>query len=162
VYSASTGYYDATADPIQNHEVPPGGEVRLPYYAGNRGMMPVVNIEAALFADGSTFGNKNMVQTIFERRNYTLVTLNKSIAELKQAAKDNLTREQLIQQMQAEINQDRIAAGNNDLATCILTVRNQVFLDLMNARNSDGTMMALDKFLPMEIEALTKRRDALK
>jgi hypothetical protein len=162
VYSASTGSYDSAIDPLQNHPVPPGEEVKLPYYAGNRGMVPVVNIEAALFADGTTFGHKNMVQTIFERRNYALVTLNKSIAELKQAGKQPLSREQLAGQMQSAMNQERMAAGNNDLAACILTIRNQVFLDLMNARDpASGAPLPLDKFLPAEIETLTHRREAL-
>lgn len=161
VYSAATGYYDAAADPMQNHPIPPGEEVKLPYYAGNRGMIPVVNIEAALFADGTTFGQKSMVQNIYERRNFTLVTLNKSIAELKQAARDHMTREQLVAQMQSEMNQERMAAGNNDLATCILTVRNQVFMEFLNARNPDGTPMTLDKFLPAEIEVLNHRKEAL-
>jgi hypothetical protein len=163
VYSASTGYYDAAIDPRQNHPVAPGEDVRLPYYAGNRGMIPVINVAGGLFADGFTFGQRDMVQTIMDRRNYALVTINRSIAELKQAVKDGSTRDQLISTMQLAMNEDRsgIGAGNNDMANLILTLRNQVFVDVMNARNPDGTPMAIDKFLPMEIENLTHRKEAL-
>lgn len=156
VYGASTGYYDSAIDPQQNPPVPPNGETKIPYYAGQRGLKPQANIEAALFADGSTFGHKTVVQTIFERRNFALVTLNKAIAELKAAARDNTSRNQLISQMQQTMAEERTAAGNNDLASCILTIRNQVFIDLMNARDP------MEKFIPAEVEALSKRKDALK
>ncbi|HEV2447269.1 MAG TPA: hypothetical protein VGS58_15155 [Candidatus Sulfopaludibacter sp.] len=162
VYSASNGNYDSAIDPQQSQPVPPGGEVKIPYYAGNRGMIPVANIEAALFADGTTFGHKDMVQTLFERRNYALVTINKMVAELKQAARNSLTRDQLIAQMQTAMNDERAAAGNNDLALLILTMRNQVFADLLNARDpSNGAFLSMDKFLPAEIESLTRRKEAL-
>lgn len=162
IYSASTGYYDSAVEPLSQKPIPPGEDVKVPYYAGNRGMVPVINIEAALFADGLTFGHKNMVQNIFERRNFTLVTLNKSIAELKQAAKQGTTRDQLIAQMQQSMGMERTAASNNDLATSILTVRNQVFMDLMNARNpATGALIPLDQFIPVEIENLTRRKEAL-
>lgn len=162
VYNASTGYYDSAIDPVQNRAIPPGEEVKLPSYAGGRGMIPVVNLAGALFADGTTFGHKDMLQAIFDRRNYALVTLNKSIGELKQAAKQPITREQLMAQMQGVMNQERGAAGNNDLATVILTIRNQVFMDFMNARDpATGAPLAIDKFLPAEIEVLTHRREGL-
>jgi hypothetical protein len=161
VYSATTGYYDSAIDPVQQHAIPPGEEVKLPYYAGNRGMVPVINVAGVLFADGFTQGHKDMVQTISERRNYALVTLNRSIADLKQAVKENATRDQLIGRMQGAMNQDRMGSGNNDMANIILTIRNQVFMDMVNARNPDGTPMPIEKFLPVEIENLTHRREAL-
>jgi hypothetical protein len=158
IYSASTGFYDSAIDPA-NKPIAPGDDAKVPYYAGSRGMVPVANIEAALFADGTTFGHKDMVQTIFERRNFTLVTLNKIINELKQAAKHGLARNDLIAQMQTSMGEERAAAGNNgnnDLATCIMTVRNQVFMDVMVSRQQP-----MDQFLPAEIEKLTARREAL-
>ncbi len=162
IYSASTGSYDSAIEPVSQKPIAPGDEVKIPYYGGSRGMAPVVNIEAALFADGVTFGHKDMVQTILDRRNFALVTLNKSIAELKQAAKQNMSRDDLVRQMQIEMNQGRAAAGNNDLATCILTIRSQVFTDLLNARDpSTGALRPLAEFIPAEIETLGRRRDAL-
>ena len=162
IYSATTGSYDSAIDPVTNPAIPPGGETKIPYYAGSRGMAPVVNIEAALFADGLTFGHKDMVKTIADRRNFAYVTLNKSINELKQAAKLGTTREQLIAELQAAMNRERVMAGNNDLAACILTIRNQVFMDVLNARNpADGSFLPLDQFFPAEIEKLSRRREAL-
>ena len=162
VYNASNGYYDSAVDPRQQRPIPPNGSVNVPYYGGQRGLTPVINIEAALFADGTTFGQRNMVQTLMERRNFALVTINKSIGELKQAARDNLTREQLIARMQQAMAEERGAIANNDMAMCILTVRNQVLVDLLNARNPDGTPMPIDKAIAAEIETLTKRKEALK
>ena len=163
VYSAATGYYDSAIDPRQNSPVAPGQEMRMPYYAGNRGMIPVINVAAALFADGFTFGQHDMVQTIADRRNYALVTLNRCISELKQAARNNLTREQLISSMQNSMNQERtgIGPGNNDMVNLILGMRNQVFVDVLNARNPDGTVMSIEKFIPAEIENLSHRKEAL-
>lgn len=155
VLSASNGFYDSLIEPA-NKPIPPGEEIRIPYYAGNRGMVPVVGIEAALFADGVTSGNRNMVQVIFERRHYAAVTLNKIIGELKQALKQGALRDQLIAQMQVAMNDSRVAADNNDLANLILTLRNQVAVDLMNSRNQ-----AMESFLPGEIEVLSRRREAL-
>ncbi len=161
VYSATTGYYDSAIEPLQQHAIPPGEEIKLPYYAGNRGMVPVINVAGVLFADGFTQGHKDMVQTISERRNYALVTLNRSIADLKQAVKENATRDQLIGRMQGAMNQDRMGSASNDMANIILTIRNQVFMDMVNARNPDGSPMPIEKFLPAEIENLTHRREAL-
>src|SRR5437764_15056236 len=73
VLSASNGFYDSLIDPA-NKPVAPGEEIRIPYYAGNRGMIPVISIQAALFADGLTFGNRNMVQVIFEPRHFPALT----------------------------------------------------------------------------------------
>jgi hypothetical protein len=161
VLSASNGFYDSLIDPA-NKPVAPGEEIRIPYYAGNRGMIPVISIQAALFADGMTFGNRNMVQVIFERRHYAAVTLNKLAGELKQASKLGTTREQLAIQMQTALNDERNAAGNTDLANLILNLRNQVFVDLLNARNpNDGSQQSMDSFLPAEIESLTRRRETL-
>lgn len=162
IFSASTGSYDSAIDPAANKAVPPGEDTKIPYYAGSRGMKPVVNIEAALFADGTTYGHKNMVQTILERRNFAYVTLNKTINELKQAAKLGTSRDQLISQMQSTMNQERSAAGNNELAASILTIRNQVFMDLLKARDPDtGALVPIEKFLPAEIESLNRRRELL-
>ena len=64
--------------------------------------------------------------------------------------------------MQTALNEERNAAGNTDLANLILNLRNQVFVDLLNARNpSDGSQQSMDAFLPAEIESLTRRREAL-
>lgn len=168
VYGATTVSYDSAIEPEQNPPVPAGGETRIPYYSGQRGLKPQANIEGALFADGTTFGHHDMVQSIFERRNYALVTLNRVIAELKQAAKDSLTRQQLAQQMQQAMMEERSTPNNvgyngtNDLVNTILTIRNQVLMDLMNARDpATGAPLAMDKFLPAEIDALTHRKEAL-
>lgn len=162
IYSASTGSYDSAIDPAANRAVPPGEDTQIPYYAGSRGLKPVVNIEAALFADGTTYGHKNMVQTILDRRNFAFVTLNKTINELKLAAKLGTSRDQLISQMQSAMNQERTAAGNNELAASILAIRNQVFIDLLKARDpATGVLIPLEQFLPTEIAALTHRRELL-
>ena len=168
VYGANTVSYDSAIDPVQDPPVPAGGETRIPYYAGQRGLTPQANIEGALFADGTTFGHHDMVQSILERRNYALVTINRVIAELKQAAKDSLTRQQLAQQMQQAMMEERSTPNNvgyngtNDLVNTILTIRNQVFMDLMNTRDpATGAPLAMTKFLPQEIESLTHRKEAL-
>lgn len=168
VYGANTVSYDSAIDPVQNPPVPAGGETRIPYYSGQRGLRPQANIEGALFADGTTFGHQDMVQSIFARRNYALVTVNRVIAELKQAARDSLTRQQLGRQMQQSMMEERDTPdnvgynGSNDLVNTILAIRNQVLTDLMNARDpATGAPLAMEKWLPAEIDALTHRKEAL-
>lgn len=168
VYGANTVTYDSAIDPAQDPPVPAGGETRIPYYSGQRGLTPQANIEGALFADGTTFGHHDMVQSIFERRNYAFVTVSRVIAELKQAARDSLTRQQLAQQMQQAMMDERSTPNNvgyngaNDLVNTILAIRNEVLMDLMNARDpATGAPLAMDKFLPAEIETLVHRKEAL-
>jgi hypothetical protein len=168
VYGANTVSYDSAIDPAQNPPVPARGETRIPYYSGQSGLKPQANIEGALFADGTTFGQHDMIDSIFERRNYAMVTVNRAIAELKQAAKDSLTRQQLAQQMQQAMMEERSTPdhvgynGTNALVNTILTIRNQVLMDLMNARDpATGAPLAMEKWLPAEIEALSHRKEAL-
>ena len=93
VLYAATGYYDSATDPQTQPPIKPGQEVRVPHRIPFSGATPMVGAEAGLFADGGSFGEPNVVRSIFERRNYTLVSLNKSIADLKEAAKDGLSRQ---------------------------------------------------------------------
>lgn len=168
VHGANTVSYDSAIDPAQDPPIPAGGETRIPYYAGQRGLRPQANVEAALFADGTTFGHHEMVQSILDRRNYAMVTLNRVIGELKQAARDSLARQQLARQMQQAMMEERNTPdnvgynGSNDLVNTILTIRSQILMDLMNARDpATGAPLAMEKWLPAEIDALTHRKEAL-
>jgi hypothetical protein len=163
VVYAANGYYDSAIDPQTQPAIKPGQEVRIPYRIPFSNAIPVIGIDSVLFADGSSYGERTPVQIILDRRNYTLVSLNKSIADLKQAAKDGLSRQELINKFQMSIAMDASNAGDAELANCIQLVRSQVVANLIrNGRLSDGTPIPIAESIQSEIDALNARRETLR
>ncbi len=161
-YGASVGYYDALTDPQIARPVPPGQDVVLPYRIGGGGMIAKVTVAASVFADGSSYGEKATVQKILARRNYMLVSLNKSIGDLTQAGKDGLTREQIVAQFQTSLNQEMGAGLDPDLNQCIQTVRGLVLGTLRTARAPDGSVAPTETIVQSLIDTLKTRRELLK
>jgi hypothetical protein len=160
-YGASMGYYDSLTDPQIAHPVAPGEDVILPYRIGGNGMYAKVAVAASVFADGSSYGEKATVQKILDRRNYMLVSLNKSIGELTEASKDKLTREQIAAQFQMALSQEMSAGMDQELTSCIQTVRSLVLGTLRSARGPDGTAAPTEALLQSLIETLKARRELL-
>lgn len=163
VVYAANGYYDSAIEPQTQPAIKPGQEVRIPYRIPFTNAAPVIGINSVLFADGSSYGERTPVQIILDRRNYTLVSLNKSIADLKQAAKDGLSRQELINKFQMSIAMDASSAGDAELANCIQLVRSQVVANLIrNGRLPDGTPVPMSESIQSEVDALTARRETLR
>jgi hypothetical protein len=163
VLFADTGYYDSAIDPQSQPPIKPGQEVRIPYRIPFAGARPVVGAEAGLFADGGSFGEPEVVRSILDRRNYTLVSLNKSIADLKEAAQNGLSRQETINLFMNSLMSEASGAGDSDLAICIRTVRGQVLAALSaDRRRPDGTPIPVPESIQSQIDALAQRRDALR
>jgi hypothetical protein len=161
-YGASMGYYDSLTDPQLAQPVAPGQDVILPFRIGGNGMYAKVAVAASIFADGSSYGEKATVQKILDRRNYMLVSLNKSIAELTQDSKALLPREQIIMKFQMALNQEMGAGLDQDLNSCIQTVRGLVLGTLRSARAADGSAPPTDTIVQSVLEMLKSRRELLK
>lgn len=162
VLYAANGYYDSLIDPLTQQAIKPGQEVRIPYRIPYSDANPVVGVDAVLFADGTTFGERNVVQTLYDRRNYTLVSLNKSIADLKDALKNGTPRQQLISDFQRSMVIETSNAADQDLASCIQLVRSQVISALVSARRPDGAPIPTQELIQSEIDLLNARREALR
>jgi hypothetical protein len=163
VVYAATGYYDSAIDPQAQPPIKPGQEVHVPYRIPFDGAAPQVGAEAGLFADGSSFGEPHIVQAILDRRSYTLAALNKSIADLKQAAKDRLSRQDVITLFQTALSSEAFNSGDSELANCIQAVRSQVVASLVSAwRRADGTPIPMPELIQSQVDALTQRRDTLR
>ncbi|MDR3699439.1 MAG: hypothetical protein P4L56_07370 [Candidatus Sulfopaludibacter sp.] len=160
-YGASMGYYDALTDPQLAQPVPPGQEITLPFRIGGNGMYAKVAVAASVFADGTSYGEKATVQKILDRRNYMLVSLNKSIGELTQAAKAGERRELIVQQFQMALGQEMAAGLDQELNACIQTVRGLVIGTLRSARAADGSVIPTDTQVQSLIETLKARRELL-
>lgn len=161
-YNASMGYYDSLTDPQLAQPVPPGQDIILPFRIGGNGWYAKVAVAASVFADGSSYGEKATVQKILDRRNYMLVSLNKSIAELTQDSKAKLMREQIIAQFQMALNQEMSAGMDQDLNSCIQTVRGLVIGTLRSVRAPDGTAPPTETIVQSILETLKSRRELLK
>jgi len=161
-YGASMGYYDALTDPQSAQPIAPGQDTILPFRIGGNGMYGKVTIAAGLFADGTSFGEPATLQKVLNRRNFMLVSLNKSINELLQASKDKLTRDQITNQFQMALGQELGAGLDQDLNGCIQTVRVLVMGMLRVSRNPDGTPIPVETTLQTIIDTLKARRELLK
>lgn len=163
VLYAATGYYDSAIDPQAQPPIQPGQEVRLPYRIPLPGATPMVGAEAGLFADGSSFGEPNVAKSILDRRSYTLVSLNKSIADLKEAARDGLSRQDAADLFRNSLMSEASNAGDSELANCIQLVRGQVIAALSAAwRRPDGTAIPVAELIQGQIDALNRRRETLR
>jgi hypothetical protein len=161
-YGASMGYYDSMTDPQMAQPIPAGQDQVLPFRIGGNGMYAKVTVAASIFADGTSIGEKATVQKILDRRNYMLVSLNKSINELTQASKEKLTRSQILSQVQLAYGQELSAGLDQDLTGCIQTVRSLVLGMLQNGRNPDGSPVPVDTTIRSILDTLQSRRDLLK
>lgn len=160
---AATGYYDSATDPQTQPPIQPGQEVRVPYRIPMNGATPTVGAEAGLLADGTSFGEPNVVRGIVNRRGYTLASLNKSIADLKLAAKNGLSRQDAIALFQNSLMSEASNAADGELANCIQTVRGQVIAALSAAwRRPDGTPIPVAELIGSQIDALNRRRETLR
>ncbi|HUA57696.1 MAG TPA: hypothetical protein VML19_03015 [Verrucomicrobiae bacterium] len=163
VVYAANGYYDSLIDPISQPPIKPGQEARFPYRIPYNDTNPVVGIDAVLFSDGSTFGEPNVVRTLYDRRNFTIAAIGKSIADLKEALKNGTGRQQLLNQLQQSMSMELSGASDQDLASCIQAVRMQVISAMFSvSRRPDGSPAPMAEMLQSEIDALSARRDALK
>ena len=160
-YGYSMGYYDSLTDPQMAQPLPSGQDLVLPYRPGGNGFFARVSIAAGLFADGTNFGESATVQKILARRNFMLVSLNKSIGELTQALNDKLSRDQITAQFQIALGQELGAGLDQDLNLCIQTVRGLVISQLRASRNPDGTPIPVDSTVQGIIETLKSRRALL-
>jgi hypothetical protein len=92
-----------------------------------------------------------------------LAALSKSIADLKQAAKDGLSRQDLIALFQKTLAIEASEAGDSELANCIQTVRNQVVASLFSAwRRPNGTPTPAAELIQSQVDALSQRRETLR
>jgi hypothetical protein len=162
VVYAANGYYDSLIDPVTQPAIKPGQEIRFPYRVPYNDTNPVVGVDAVLFSDGATFGEPNVVKTLYDRRNFTVVSINKSIADLKEAQKNGVGRQQLINQLQQSMAVEISGASDQELSNCIQEVRAQVISSLFSARHPDGTPMPMAEWFQAEIDGLNARREALR
>jgi hypothetical protein len=163
VLYAATGYYDCTVDPQNQPPIQPGQEVRVAYRIPFTNAVPVIGVDAVIYADGSSFGERQMVRAVLDRRGYTLISLNKAIADLKQAAKDGTTRAELINQFQTEGAVQASNAADSELANCIQMVRGDVIAGLIrSARRPDGTPVPMSESIQSLIDKLSVRREILR
>ena len=142
-YGASIGYYDSLTDPQLAHPVPPGEDAVLPFRIGGNGMYAKVAVAASLFADGTSYGEKATVQKILDRRNYMLVSLNKSISELTQDTKAMLPPDRIAYQFQVSLGQELGAGLDQELSSCIQTVRGLVIAGLRSSASVDSILATL-------------------
>jgi len=161
-YGASMGYFDALTDPDRAQQLAPGQDLVLPFRIGGNGMYAKVTIAAGLFADGTSFGETATVQKILNRRNFMLVSLNKSINELTQALKAKSGRDQIMVEFQVALGREMGAGLDQDLNGCIQTVRGLVIGMLRASRNPDGTPIPIDSTVQSIVETLQSRRALLK
>lgn len=158
---ASTGYYDSATDPQFAKPIPAGGEFTLPYRLGGNGYFAKVAVGAGIFADGTTFGEKATVQHILDRRNFMLVSLKKSIAELQQASQDKLTRDQIAALFSQELNQEAGLGLDPEMTSCIQQVRGQVIATLRTSRLPDGNSIPVQQLIDNLVRDFSQRRDIL-
>lgn len=88
--------FDAVTDPRSMSPVLPGQAKSFTLGGRRGGKPPAVVLEAAVFLDGTTFGDQAGVRMIVNRRQYILRLAGEALSILEEAADQNMAREQLI------------------------------------------------------------------
>jgi hypothetical protein len=162
VVYAANGFYDSLIEPNTQPAIQPGQEIHIPYRVPFADANPVAGVDGVIFSDGSTFGEPNVVKTLYDRRNYTVVSLNRSIADLKQALADGTSISQLINQFQQTLAIDTSNAADQELAGCIQQVRSQVVAALFTSRRPNGVVPPAKDVIQAQLDSLNARREALR
>ena len=156
--TSDTQYYDAATEPRAAKPIPPSATVSLPAHTA----AAQVAIKAAVLADGTTAGDPEWINKILQRRKFMADALTASLNELKEAVKENTTREKLQTQFQNHLNNELSAASNQEQKSCIRSVRGQVLLTLRTVKQStDGTPLDITTVIEGQIQSLTTRLSAL-
>ena len=89
-------YYDSVTDPRTANPILPGQEKSFTY-GGRGGTPPVVKVVAAIYEDGTSYGDQDGVKLILERRKYILQVIEEALSILEAASRQHAEREQLIE-----------------------------------------------------------------
>jgi hypothetical protein len=121
-----------------------------------------------MFSNGTSWGDRDWVKRISDRRSYMEQSLRTSLAELNAASANAATgttqlqptREGLIAQFQSAMAAEQQAAANRDQKACIGSVRGTVLRNLQTV-NLAGVPPPLNSVLKHEIQALSTRLAAV-
>ncbi|HWB87305.1 MAG TPA: hypothetical protein VG675_24395 [Bryobacteraceae bacterium] len=84
--------------------IPPGATQTLREITRKDIGPPVLQFRAAIFEDGTTYGDPEWVQVFLQGRSVFLQALNSGLADLQKATADNMTRDALLQKLTASQN----------------------------------------------------------
>jgi hypothetical protein len=159
-------FYDAATEPLMT-ALSPGQSLTVPQPLSRGGAVPLT-AAAAIFADGSSWGDPALVARITQRRAYMGKYLNAVITDLGSAAQqndqasDDALRAATTQQFQAAMAAELASAANPDESACIRSTRGVVILNLERAvQTRGGAPIAVSDLIAHELGALASRLRAL-
>lgn len=120
-----------------------------------------IKLEAAIFEDGSTFGDPTWIERLTEGRRFLYEHLGTALKVLQAAQQTGDSREQLIQAF-GEREQTRLAAARSrEDERAIRTVFGTVRANLEQGTAPGGTPIAVDRTIQAVIQQFLQRRQRL-
>jgi len=101
--SAPISILDAAWEPFLS-PILPGQQVTMPFNLAQDPARPAPAAIAAIFADGSSWGDPNWVQRMVQQRKYLLHRLTESLEDLQYAQTQGTDRETLVLQLQTNLS----------------------------------------------------------
>ncbi len=121
----------------------------------------VPTVQAVVFADGSSWGDGKRVQRIMALRGFTLQRLTGLYNELRQALAEETSREALIAQLQADVDNSAAAATDPDDRGAVVSARKGVLFNLRNDRTPDGAPYPVAQVVRQQMSNLSGRLAAV-
>jgi hypothetical protein len=128
-----------------------GQQAAVPFGLATDPMRPAPAIIAALFIDGSSWGDASSIKHLVAQRGYALQRLTEAVQDLQQALAQGTSRDAVVSQIQSSLNQSIAAAANADDRMAVRMARN------IGLRNIENATAPLAQVLGAEIDSLKAR-----
>ena len=110
-----------------------GQQAAVPFNLAGDPAKPAPEIVAALFIDGSSWGDATSIKHLSAQRGYALQRMTEALHDLQQALAQGTSLEALAGQIQSSVNQDLATAANADDEMAIRMARNIGLRNIQNA-----------------------------
>jgi len=124
----------------------------LPHIVGNA--LPVPEVRAVIFSDGTTLGDRVWIEELLQRRRIVSDRLSKAITILQDASKQNLTGEQVVSRLQSAREDGR--QSSSALTPEEQVLQDMVFIDAIKTLQMDSRGGESTSMLNAKIERLTR------
>src|ERR1019366_5000157 len=142
-------YYDIYCDYGADHEVPKGASVEmgLPYNGQPSLAAPLAApvFQAALFKDGTTWGDPTWISDLVKRRSILSLRLKEAIGRLQDASDQQLSKEVTLSRLQQR--RDELAQENAGLPIESRRLHDKVLRMMMKNLSGDLAVAQLAKYL---------------
>ena len=144
-HETSVRYFDSVLDPLLEKDLLPGQTYAFTFFGPNpppETMRRKVTLKAALFGDGSVWGEPEWVQRLLLRRTTAETHINNGLQILATARASGITREAIVRQAEEMSKSSYDSASTVEEKQMVQQVYREMILVLHHSTKEDGTVIS--------------------